>query len=197
METRCDEEFEATAACHDDRTDLKLISLAFGASGLGIRLSKSSWDPYPFVSHVDEDSIAQERGLLVGDCILKVDKDETSLAMREERFRLKHTRTRKLKQKFDIKTFKVNGVDCLGETIQNIAKQIHSPTDDDSNEVNLLLWRSTNAQVKFISTLFHCINSRSAVKVGCVSMLRHARMHFCCLRNVLSGSVCEFTMRVK
>lgn len=55
------------------------------------------------------------------------------------------------KQKNTKKTFKVNGRDCLGRQIQDIAKQIHNQTDDDNNEVNLLLWRSANSQVKFFS----------------------------------------------
>lgn len=58
------------------------------------------------------------------------------------------------------KTFKVNGHDCLGRNIQDIAKQIHNQTDDDNNEVNLLLWRSTNLQVKLaLYGWIHCINS--------------------------------------
>ncbi|CRK88692.1 CLUMA_CG002405, isoform A [Clunio marinus] len=97
----------------DDNAKLNLlrISLENGAKGLGVRLSKSSWDPYPFVSNVDNDSTAYENGIRIGDCILKV-----------------------------------NGRDCLGRQIQDIAKQIHNRTDDDNNEVNLLLWRSNNSQ---------------------------------------------------
>lgn len=57
---------------YDNGSELKLISLECGSKGLGIRLSKSSWDPYPFVSNVDEDSTAYIHGLQVGDCILKV-----------------------------------------------------------------------------------------------------------------------------
>lgn len=95
----------------DNNSNVKSITLQCGSNGLGIRLSKSSWDPFPFVSKVDEKSTAQERGLMVGDCILKV-----------------------------------NGHDCLGRQIQDIAKQIHNQTDDDNNEVSLQLWRSTNSQ---------------------------------------------------
>lgn len=59
------------------------------------------------------------------------------------------------------KTFKVNGHDCLGRQIQDIAEQIHNQTDDDNNEVNLLLWRSTNSQVKFFPSfaLFFFLHS--------------------------------------
>jgi len=108
-----DKRYEGPLLDNDDDNDqnLKLIALKCGANGLGIRLSKSSWDPFPFVSHVDDNSTAHEQGIEVGDCVLKV-----------------------------------NGHDCLGRQIQDIAKRIHNRTDDDNNEVNLLLWRSTNLQ---------------------------------------------------
>lgn len=57
--------------CDNDNVNLKLISVENGANGLGIKLSKSSWDPYPFVSFVDE-SREQLNGLQIGDCLLKV-----------------------------------------------------------------------------------------------------------------------------
>lgn len=70
MDKRCEDIVER----FDNDSNLKLISLENGSKGLGIRLSKSSWDPYPFVSHVDEKSTANENGLKLGDCILKVHK---------------------------------------------------------------------------------------------------------------------------
>ena len=57
---------------NDREQNLKLISLKYESKGLGIRLSKSSWDPFPFVSHVDDNSTAEKRGIQVGDCVLKV-----------------------------------------------------------------------------------------------------------------------------
>lgn len=54
-----------------DNVNLKLISVENGANGLGIKLSKTSWDPYPFVSFVDE-TREQLNGLQIGDCLLKV-----------------------------------------------------------------------------------------------------------------------------
>jgi hypothetical protein len=52
-------------------SNLKLISVGNTAEGLGIKLSKSSWDPYPFVSFVDEARV-QQHDLQIGDCLLKV-----------------------------------------------------------------------------------------------------------------------------
>lgn len=54
-----------------NNSNLKLICLENGANGLGIKLSKSTWDPYPFVSFVDE-TREQLHGLQIGDCLLKV-----------------------------------------------------------------------------------------------------------------------------
>lgn len=71
MDKRCENALER----YDNNVsndNLKIISLECGSKGLGIRLSKSSWDPYPFVSHVDEESTAQKQGLQIGDCLLKV-----------------------------------------------------------------------------------------------------------------------------
>jgi hypothetical protein len=65
-----DEHMSVTKGCAD--SNLKLICVENGANGLGIKLSKSSWDPYPFVSFVDE-SREQLHGLQIGDCLLKVD----------------------------------------------------------------------------------------------------------------------------
>lgn len=53
----------------NNNSNLKLISIENGADGLGIKLSKSSWDPYPFISFVDE---TREHDLQIGDCLLKV-----------------------------------------------------------------------------------------------------------------------------
>lgn len=52
-------------------SNLKLISVGNTGEGLGIKLSKSSWDPYPFVSFVDE-TRTQQHDLQIGDCLLKV-----------------------------------------------------------------------------------------------------------------------------
>jgi hypothetical protein len=41
-------------------------------SGFGFHLSRSKWDPYPYISQVDKDSFALSSGLQEGDCVLEV-----------------------------------------------------------------------------------------------------------------------------
>jgi alanyl-tRNA synthetase len=41
-------------------------------SGFGFHLSRSKWDPYPYISRVDVDSFASSSGLREGDCVLEV-----------------------------------------------------------------------------------------------------------------------------
>lgn len=41
-------------------------------SGFGFHLSRSKWDPYPYISRVDKDSFASSSGLKEGDCVLEV-----------------------------------------------------------------------------------------------------------------------------
>lgn len=38
----------------------------------GIHLSKSKWDPYPYVSGIDKNSPAECSGIKLGDCVLEV-----------------------------------------------------------------------------------------------------------------------------
>lgn len=63
---------DGASECHENNnSNLKLICIENGAEGLGIKLSKSSWDPYPFISFVDE-TREQQHDLQIGDCLLKV-----------------------------------------------------------------------------------------------------------------------------
>ena len=39
---------------------------------LGLHLSRAPWDPYPWVSGVQNGSNAHEAGIKVGDCVLEV-----------------------------------------------------------------------------------------------------------------------------
>lgn len=41
-------------------------------NGFGFHLSRSKWDPYPYISRVDKDSFASASGLKEGDCVLEV-----------------------------------------------------------------------------------------------------------------------------
>lgn len=41
-------------------------------SGFGFHLSRSKWDPYPYISRVDKESYAAHAGLREGDCVLEV-----------------------------------------------------------------------------------------------------------------------------
>jgi hypothetical protein len=45
---------------------------ADATSGFGFHLSRSKWDPYPYISRVDKASFASSSGLREGDCVLEV-----------------------------------------------------------------------------------------------------------------------------
>lgn len=47
-------------------------------SGFGFHLSRSKWDPYPYISRVDVDSFASVSGLKEGDCLLEVSLNFTN-----------------------------------------------------------------------------------------------------------------------
>lgn len=49
-------------------------------SGFGFHLSRSKWDPYPYISRVDKDSFASSSGLREGDCLLEVKSQISKLA---------------------------------------------------------------------------------------------------------------------
>lgn len=43
-------------------------------SSFGFHLSRSKWDPYPYISRVDNNSFASVAGLKEGDCVLEVNE---------------------------------------------------------------------------------------------------------------------------
>ncbi|KAK3923727.1 UPF0047 protein YjbQ [Frankliniella fusca] len=47
-----------------------------GDGSCGFHLSRTKWDPYPWVSVVEEGSAAQRAGLQVGDCLLEVNGED-------------------------------------------------------------------------------------------------------------------------
>lgn len=48
------------------------ITKCLDISGFGFLLSRSKWDPYPYISKIDDDSPASTSGLREGDCVLEV-----------------------------------------------------------------------------------------------------------------------------
>lgn len=48
------------------------ITKSLDVSGFGFLLSRSKWDPYPYISKIDENSPASSSGLREGDCVLEV-----------------------------------------------------------------------------------------------------------------------------
>ncbi|XP_076759704.1 uncharacterized protein LOC143428591 isoform X1 [Xylocopa sonorina] len=50
----------------------------------GFHLTKSKWDPYPWISHIETNSLADIAGLKVGDCLISVDgKDLIGLKIKQ------------------------------------------------------------------------------------------------------------------
>lgn len=50
----------------------------------GFHLTKSKWDPYPWINHIEVDSLADIAGLRVGDCLISIDgKDLLGLKIKQ------------------------------------------------------------------------------------------------------------------
>lgn len=45
-------------------------------AGLGFHLTRTKWDPYPWISSVDASSPAADAGLVAGDCLLEVNGED-------------------------------------------------------------------------------------------------------------------------
>lgn len=54
------------------------ITKSSEVSGFGFLLSRSKWDPYPYISKIDDESPASFSNLKEGDCVLEV-SDESNL----------------------------------------------------------------------------------------------------------------------
>lgn len=60
------------------------ISKPVATSGFGFHLSRSKWDPYPYVSQLDKDSHAAASGLKEGDCVLEVKSSRIDIVRETE-----------------------------------------------------------------------------------------------------------------
>lgn len=60
------------------------ITKRLEVAGFGFLLSRSKWDPYPYISKIDDESPASASGLREGDCVLEV-SDCVHLNMRVEK----------------------------------------------------------------------------------------------------------------
>lgn len=51
---------------------LRLLEIEKSEPNWGFRLTRSRWDPYPWIAAVDAGSAAEAAGMLPGDCLLEV-----------------------------------------------------------------------------------------------------------------------------
>lgn len=51
---------------------VRLIEFSKNGTNCGFSLTRGKWDPYPWVSCVDQKSISSAAGLKIGDCLLEV-----------------------------------------------------------------------------------------------------------------------------
>ncbi|CAH1255879.1 unnamed protein product [Diabrotica balteata] len=55
---------------------VRLIQIEKTSAQCGFHLTRSKWDPYPWVSSVDNDSAASSSGLKTGDCVIEVNGED-------------------------------------------------------------------------------------------------------------------------
>lgn len=68
--------YEDPASEHS-RPSVRLCKVDRNESGsCGFHLTRTKWDPYPWIAGVDEGSPAQTAGLKVGDCVLEVNGED-------------------------------------------------------------------------------------------------------------------------
>lgn len=55
---------------------VRLIEIEKNGAACGFHLTRGKWDPYPWVSSVDEGSVAAAAGMKPGDCLLEVNGED-------------------------------------------------------------------------------------------------------------------------
>lgn len=64
-------------ASEHSRPSVRICKVDKSESGsCGFHLTRTKWDPYPWIAGVDDGSPAQAAGLRVGDCVLEVNGDD-------------------------------------------------------------------------------------------------------------------------
>jgi C-terminal processing protease CtpA/Prc len=62
---------------HEIEPSLRLCCVSRPSAGYcGFHLTRTAWDPYPWVSKVESGSAAEAAGLQAGDCVLEVNGED-------------------------------------------------------------------------------------------------------------------------
>lgn len=55
---------------------VRLCEIVRTSGSCGFNLTKSKWDPYPWISNVEDGSPAESAGVQAGDCLLEVNGED-------------------------------------------------------------------------------------------------------------------------
>lgn len=58
------------------RPSVRVVEFVKNGQNCGFYLTRGKWDPYPWVSNVDENSVSSLAGLKPGDCLLEVNGED-------------------------------------------------------------------------------------------------------------------------